>query len=149
MRNAAAIVQHEALPARDDRAESASSLLYSDSAARDMSGAPSIYSDVNSDTLSAHSREWINGYTALVSYVCRHGGPPAASAKTHGFPVGAWLNDQYTAQLSGTQRAALMAIPGVTLSRAPKSPMRGRSTERDAAWLRIQNWVRAQIVGSW
>ncbi|SHQ50233.1 helicase associated domain-containing protein [Mycobacteroides abscessus] len=137
-------------PARDDRAEGASALLYSDKAAREMSGAPSIYADVTADTLNAHSREWMNGYAALVSYVCRHGGPPATSAKTHGFAVGAWLNAQYTSQLSGIQRAALMAIPGVTLSRAPKSPLlRGRSPERDAAWLRIQKWAHSLIVGSW
>lgn len=131
---------------RHDRADGESSLLYSDSDARDMSDAPSIYTQVTAETLNAHSREWADGYAAVVSYVCRYGGPPAATAKTHGFPVGRWLDAQHAAQLSGMQRAALMSIPGVTLSRSRKSPVRGRSVERNAAWIRIQAWAYARFA---
>jgi hypothetical protein len=129
-----------------DRADEASELLLSDGYAREMSGAPSIYAEVTSDTLDFHGREWINGLAAVVSYVCRYGGPPPATARTHGFPVGSWLAAQYVAQLSSTQRAALMAVPGVTLSRSPKSTVRARSIERKAAWIRIQAWAHARFI---
>jgi len=131
---------------RHDRADGSSALLYSDGDARDMSDAPSIYTQVTADTLNAHSREWIDGYAAVVAYVCRYGGPPAATAKAHGFPVGRWLDTQHAAQLSGVQRAALMSIPGVTLSRSRKSRVRGRSVERNAAWIRIQAWALGRLA---
>ncbi|MCV7286019.1 hypothetical protein H7J87_11825 [Mycolicibacterium wolinskyi] len=111
-----------------------------------MSDAPSIYTEVTAEALDSLNREWINGYAAVVSYVCRHGGPPATSARTHGFAVGAWLDTQHTAQLASVQRAALMAIPGITLSRSPKSSIRTRSVERNAAWVRIQAWAQARYT---
>lgn len=130
---------------RHDRADEASGLLYSDGEARDMSDAPSIYTQVVAETLDALGRAWTDGYAAVVAYVCRYGGPPAATAKTHGFPVGRWLEDQHAQPLSGVQRAALMSIPGVTLSRSRKSPVRVRSVERNAAWIRIQAWAYARF----
>lgn len=131
---------------RHDRAECSSDLLQSDSYAREMSDAPSIYTAVTAESLDAHGQEWINGYAAVVSYVCRHGGAPAATAKNHGFAVGAWLDAQHSAQLSHVQRAALMAIPGITLSRSPKPTIRTRSVERKAAWIRVQAWAHARCI---
>lgn len=131
---------------RHDRAEKASALLQSDSYARGMSDAPSIYTAVTAESLDAHDPEWLSGYAAVVSYICRHGGMPATSARSHGFAVGAWLDAQHTAQLSTIQRAALMAIPGITLSRSPKLTIRTRSVERNAAWIRIQSWAHARCI---
>lgn len=146
MGNQSGSAGHAHTAERHDRAESASALLYSDSDARDISGAPSIYLQVTANALEAHGKEWTDGYAAVVSYVCRYGGPPAHAAKTHGFAVGRWLEAQHAAPLSGVQRAALMAIPGVTLSRSPKSPVRERSVERNAAWIRIQAWAYSRFT---
>lgn len=146
MGNRSAPVQGLGQSQRHDRADNSSTLLHSDSYARELSDAPSIYTEVTAEGLDSHDREWINGYLAVVAYVCRHGGTPAASARTHGFAVGAWLHAQHTAQLSNIQRAALMAIPGITLSRSPKSSVRTRSVERNAAWIRIQTWAHARCT---
>lgn len=145
MADKATLVSESERQERHTRAESSSELLHSDSYARDMSGAPSIYTSVTASALDAQSRDWRAGYTAVVSYVCRHGGPPAATARSHGFAVGQWLEAHHRAQLSDVQRAALMAIPGITLSRSPKSVIRDRSVERNAAWIRIQSWAAARL----
>lgn len=146
MANKTALVHETELAQRHDRAESSAELLHSDSYARDMSGAPSIYVSVSAAALDAHSREWTAAYAAVVSYVCRYGGPPATSARSHGFRVGRWLEAQHNAQLSSVQRAALMAVPGITLSRSPKSAIRDRSVERNAAWIRVQSWAAARLT---
>lgn len=146
MTNKATLVSESERENRHTRAESSSELLHSDSYARDMSGAPSIYASVTAAALDAESREWKAGYTAVVSYVCRHGGPPAATARSHGFAVGHWLEAHHSAQLSDVQRAALMAIPGITLSRSSKSVIRDRSVERNAAWIRIQSWAATRTA---
>ncbi|CAN3132198.1 helicase associated domain-containing protein [Mycobacterium sp. smrl_JER01] len=146
MASKATLVSEAEREQRHDRAESSAELLHSDSYARDMSGASSIFAGVTASALDAQSRDWCTGYTAVVAYVCRHGGPPAAAARNHGFAVGQWLESQHSAQLSGIQRAALMAIPGITLSRSPKSSIRDRSVERNAAWIRVQAWASARLV---
>lgn len=86
------------------------------------------------------------GLRALVKHVTSHNGAPAANTTTpEGFALGQWL---WTIQrnphvLDISQRAVLLAIPGVRMTTRPTPEPFEATTDRarDYLWQRLRAWA--------
>lgn len=86
------------------------------------------------------------GLRNLVRYVDTSGGLPSATSTYNGFPVGRWLRDYQDNPhvLDVSNRAVLLAIPGVRLTKLPNRDTRvivRPIPARAWLWERLRAWA--------
>lgn len=86
-----------------------------------------------------------NGLRNLVKYVDNEGGIPALTSTYNGFEVGKWLHglQDNPHVLDVSNRAVLLSIPGVRLTKLPRRDQRvviHTSPARRVLWERLRAW---------